>query len=56
MPTLLSGNRTDAQQHPATAHYQLEGVITAVDAVNGMDTLDRQFESVKQARSQTGCC
>ena len=31
-----------------TAHYQLEGVITAVDAVNGMDTLDRQFESVKQ--------
>ena len=32
-----------------TAHYQLEGVITAVDAVNGMDTLDRQFESVKQA-------
>ena len=30
------------------AHYQLEGVITAVYAVNGMDTLDRQFESVKQ--------
>ena len=29
--------------------YRLDGVITTVDAVNGMDTLDRQFESVKQA-------
>ena len=29
-------------------HYRLDGVITTVDAVNGMDTLDRQFESVKQ--------
>ncbi len=29
--------------------YRLDGVITTIDAVNGMDTLDRQFESVKQA-------
>ncbi|MEM8684612.1 MAG: GTP-binding protein, partial [Pseudomonadota bacterium] len=29
--------------------YRVQGVITAVDAVNGLDTLDRQFESVKQA-------
>lgn len=28
--------------------YRLSGVIATVDAVNGMDTLDRQFESVKQ--------
>jgi G3E family GTPase len=34
---------------PAIARcYRLDGVITTVDAVNGMDTLDRQFESVKQ--------
>ncbi|MGH6892535.1 MAG: CobW family GTP-binding protein [Dongiaceae bacterium] len=31
------------------AFYRLDGVITTVDAVNGMDQLDRQFESVKQA-------
>ncbi|MEM1436098.1 MAG: GTP-binding protein [Pseudomonadota bacterium] len=29
--------------------YRLDGVITAVDAVNGGETLERQFESVKQA-------
>ncbi|MEM9897927.1 MAG: GTP-binding protein [Pseudomonadota bacterium] len=29
--------------------YRLDGVIAAVDAVNGHDTLDRQIESVKQA-------
>ena len=29
--------------------YRLDGVITTVDAVNGMDQLDRQMESVKQA-------
>ncbi len=29
--------------------YRLDGVIAAVDAVNGMDQLDRQAESVKQA-------
>ena len=35
---------------PAVARrYRLDGVITAVDAVNGDDTLDRQIESVKQA-------
>ena len=28
--------------------YRLDGVITTVDAVNGMDQLDRQMESVKQ--------
>ena len=34
---------------PAVARrYRLDGVITAVDAVNGGDTLDRQIESVKQ--------
>ena len=32
-----------------SAFYRLDGVITTVDAVNGMDQLDRQFESVKQA-------
>jgi G3E family GTPase len=31
------------------AFYRLDGVVTTVDAVNGMDQLDRQFESVKQA-------
>lgn len=30
------------------ARYRLDGVIATVDAVNGMDTLDRQMESVKQ--------
>ncbi len=35
---------------PAIARrYRLDGVITTVDAVNGGDTLSRQFESVKQA-------
>jgi G3E family GTPase len=29
--------------------YRLDGVIATVDAVNGMDQLDRQMESVKQA-------
>jgi G3E family GTPase len=29
--------------------YRLDGVIATVDAVNGMDQLDRQVESVKQA-------
>ena len=29
--------------------YRLDGVITTVDAVNGMAQLDRQMESVKQA-------
>ncbi len=32
-----------------TAHFRLDGVITTVDAVNGDGTLDRHFESVKQA-------
>jgi G3E family GTPase len=31
------------------AFYRLDGVVATVDAVNGMDQLDRQFESVKQA-------
>jgi G3E family GTPase len=31
------------------AFYRLDAVVTTVDAVNGMDQLDRQFESVKQA-------
>ncbi len=31
------------------ARYRLDGVIATVDAVNGMATLDRQPESVKQA-------
>src|SRR3546814_19393101 len=30
-------------------YFRLDGVIATVDAVNGSDTLDRQFESVKQA-------
>ena len=29
--------------------YRMDGVITTVDAVNGEATLDKQFESVKQA-------
>ncbi|KAA5603726.1 GTP-binding protein [Roseospira marina] len=29
-------------------HYRLDGVVTLVDAVHGLDTLDRQPESVKQ--------
>ncbi len=32
-----------------SAFYRLDGVVTTVDAVNGMDQLDRQVESVKQA-------
>ncbi|MSP67097.1 MAG: GTP-binding protein [Alphaproteobacteria bacterium] len=31
------------------ARYRLDSVITTVDAVNGAGTLDRHFESVKQA-------
>jgi G3E family GTPase len=30
-------------------HFRLDGVVTLVDAVNGLDTLDRHPESVKQA-------
>jgi G3E family GTPase len=29
-------------------HYRLDGIVTVVDAVNGMTTLDAQAESVKQ--------
>ena len=29
-------------------HYRLDGVITTVDGVNEMETMDRQFEAVKQ--------
>ncbi|MEM1380884.1 MAG: GTP-binding protein [Pseudomonadota bacterium] len=32
-----------------TKRYRLDGVITMVDAANGMATLDRQVEAVKQA-------
>lgn len=32
-----------------SAVYQLDGVVTTVDAVNGGDTLDKHAESVKQA-------
>ncbi len=32
-----------------SAFYRLDGVVTTVDAVNAMDQLDRQSESVKQA-------
>lgn len=32
-----------------TNYFRLDGVIATVDAVNGEDTLDKQFESVKQA-------
>ena len=39
-----------AMAHPYLAmRYQLDGVITAVDAVNGGATLDEHLESVKQA-------
>ncbi len=31
-----------------TNYFRLDGVITTVDAANGTDTLDKQFESVKQ--------
>jgi G3E family GTPase len=31
-----------------TNYYRLDGVITTVDAANGADTMDKQFESVKQ--------
>ena len=31
------------------AQYRLDGVVTLVDAVNGMDQLDRMSEAVKQA-------
>jgi len=37
-------------QDPIVAErYMVDGVVTTVDAVNGMDTLDRQPEAVKQA-------
>jgi len=37
-------------QDPMLAEvYRLDGVIATVDAVNGMDQLDRQIESLKQA-------
>jgi len=37
-------------QDPMLAEvYRLDGVIATVDAVNGMDQLDRQMESLKQA-------
>jgi G3E family GTPase len=37
-------------QDPMLAEvYRLDGVIATVDAVNGMDQLDRQMESIKQA-------
>ena len=29
-------------------YFRLDGVVTSVDAVNGMSTLDTQFESIKQ--------
>jgi G3E family GTPase len=32
-----------------SGRYRMDGVITTVDAVNGAGTLDKQFESVKQA-------
>jgi G3E family GTPase len=32
-----------------SAFYRLDGVVTTVDAVNAMDQLDKQIESVKQA-------
>jgi G3E family GTPase len=41
--------------HTVMAHpylvqrYRLDGLVTAVDAVNGEDTLDRHIEAVKQA-------
>src|SRR5690606_1229592 len=41
--------------HTAMAHpylvmrYRLDGVVTTVDAVNGLDTLDNHPEAVKQA-------
>jgi G3E family GTPase len=36
--------------HPyLSIRYRLDGVVTAVDAVNGMATLDRHEEAVKQA-------
>ena len=31
------------------AHYRLDGVVTLVDAVNGLGQLDREAEAVKQA-------
>lgn len=37
-------------QHPYfTLRYRLEGVVTMVDAINGLATLDSQSEAVKQA-------
>jgi G3E family GTPase len=31
------------------ARYRLDGVVTAIDAVNGAATLDQHHEAVKQA-------
>lgn len=31
-----------------TAHYRLDGVVTTVDAVNGMQTLSTHYEAIKQ--------
>jgi G3E family GTPase len=39
-----------AMAHPyLVLRYRLDGVVTLVDAVNGLATLDTHFESVKQA-------
>ncbi len=37
------------QDQLVTNYFRLDGVISTVDAVNGLETLDLQFESVKQA-------
>ncbi|EBA07969.1 CobW family GTP-binding protein [Sagittula stellata] len=29
-------------------HYRMDGIVTLVDAANGLNTLDRQFEAVQQ--------
>jgi G3E family GTPase len=39
-----------AMAHPyLSMRYRLDGIVTLVDAVNGLSTLDAHFESVKQA-------
>jgi G3E family GTPase len=39
-----------AMLHPyLVLRYRLDGVVTLIDAVNGLATLDRHFEAVKQA-------
>lgn len=43
--------------HPyLVERFRLDGVVTLIDAVNGMATLDNHAEAVKQARSPTGWC